>query len=295
MHTGRRWRPAYFYPRPPRGGRRAPRSTAARLWNFYPRPPRGGRPRSTKHTAKPAAISIHALREEGDRRRQRTRRRPRTFLSTPSARRATRCTCPEAVAAYEFLSTPSARRATRATNTGTRASPFLSTPSARRATLDYAAKIKHAQFLSTPSARRATSGFSDDAFAYWAFLSTPSARRATHLTRQHLPPAAISIHALREEGDVSPKATVDITKLFLSTPSARRATGPHLRPEILPFRISIHALREEGDAPPSLLLSASRIFLSTPSARRATLHDRRQRERRPISIHALREEGDRWP
>ena len=33
--------------------------------------------------------------------------------------------------------------------------------------------------------------------------------------------------------------------------------------------ISIHALREEGD-----------------------LHDRRQRERRPISIHALREEGD---
>ena len=34
-----------FYPRPPRGGRPAPRSPAElRRSNFYPRPPRGGRP-----------------------------------------------------------------------------------------------------------------------------------------------------------------------------------------------------------------------------------------------------------
>ena len=36
--------PAHFYPRPPRGGRRAAQAThGARSRNFYPRPPRGGR------------------------------------------------------------------------------------------------------------------------------------------------------------------------------------------------------------------------------------------------------------
>ena len=57
----------YFYPRPPRGGRRwsAGRSRH-RLWNFYPRPPRGGRPERTAFQILLAGISIHALREEGD-------------------------------------------------------------------------------------------------------------------------------------------------------------------------------------------------------------------------------------
>ena len=56
----------------------------------------------------------------------------------------------------------------------------------------------------------------------------------------------ISIHALREEGDVLLKVPFYLLYKFLSTPSARRAT---------PFSvcccfcriISIHALREEGD------------------------------------------------
>ena len=82
---------ANFYPRPPQGGRRS-------LWflspqvshHFYPRPPRGGR-RSSENTMSgvrsflstpsmrratqahqrgpvPVRISIHALREEGERR-----------------------------------------------------------------------------------------------------------------------------------------------------------------------------------------------------------------------------------
>ena len=56
----------------------------------------------------------------------------------------------------------------------------------------------------------------------------------------------ISIHALREEGDV------------------RDQTDTNL------MQISIHALREEGDfsAVPTTLTCG--IFLSTPSARRAT-------------------------
>ena len=58
---------------------------------------------------------------------------------------------------------------------------------------------------------------------------------------------AISIHALREEGDRFTQPAPDAQSGFLSTPSARRATpcaslSPRRR------RISIHALREEGDA-----------------------------------------------
>ena len=78
-----------FYPRPPRGGRQKKKT----LWNclkkflstpsarratfvlcgrafwlayFYPRPPRGGRPLLDPVLEHPEAISIHALREEGD-------------------------------------------------------------------------------------------------------------------------------------------------------------------------------------------------------------------------------------
>ena len=102
---------AYFYPRPPRGGRpnsggwngsymrflstpSARRATPATdgvplsSFDFYPRPPRGGRPVRWKHPFDCGK-----------------------FLSTPSARRAT-----EEVEITDhpflFLSTPSARRAT---------------------------------------------------------------------------------------------------------------------------------------------------------------------------------------
>ncbi len=37
------------------------------LPNFYPRPPRGGRPAQLARASAAEAISIHALREEGDR------------------------------------------------------------------------------------------------------------------------------------------------------------------------------------------------------------------------------------
>ena len=57
----------------------------------------------------------------------------------------------------------------------------------------------------------------------------------------------ISIHALREEGDVASSSSTSVSKSFLSTPSVRRATLAlaHLAAEL---HISIHALREEGDS-----------------------------------------------
>ena len=56
---------------------------------FYPRPPRGGRRVRPGQRAPLRAISIHALREEGDRLSREKHPTERQFLSTPSARRAT--------------------------------------------------------------------------------------------------------------------------------------------------------------------------------------------------------------
>ena len=81
--------------------------------DFYPRPPRGGRPTRAAATGSTEPISIHALREEGDRPVVEVVFDLIRFLSTPSARRATRtrnCTLPKR---KQFLSTPSARRATK--------------------------------------------------------------------------------------------------------------------------------------------------------------------------------------
>ena len=213
------------------------------------------------------------------------------FLSTPSARRAT-------FSKYlwgccvEFLSTPSARRATSRLRPCLRWYSFLSTPSARRATTTAfrTTTTPRNSFLSTPSARRATyiDAHLDDEVQ---FLSTPSARRATIISSIIVLPLSISIHALREEGDIV-----------------------HGIGESLSF-ISIHALREEGDFARAGQRQRAKKFLSTPSARRATStlsteFDRKSyfyprpprggrhgkprpwKKHHTISIHALREEGD---
>ena len=103
--------------------------------NFYPRPPRGGRPDELGELITNREISIHALREEGDDFFPRILLASGSFLSTPSARRATlrhrdrvlhhaisihalreegdgRFVSPERQKGG-FLSTPSARRATK--------------------------------------------------------------------------------------------------------------------------------------------------------------------------------------
>ena len=59
------------------------------LYDFYPRPPRGGRPNNFHDFIPFIPISIHALREEGDRDFLEVPEGGELFLSTPSARRAT--------------------------------------------------------------------------------------------------------------------------------------------------------------------------------------------------------------
>ena len=80
------------------------------------------------------SISIHALREEGDRSRNRPKPRNRIFLSTPSARRATLAR--ETRRAPWEISIHALREEGDPVISPTMSilSKFLSTPSARRAT-----------------------------------------------------------------------------------------------------------------------------------------------------------------
>ena len=124
-----------FYPRPPRGGRHKDSSIHTYLNDFYPRPPRGGRLRWALLRPKASKISIHALREEGDRSQRQTTRGAFYFYPRPP-RGGRRCQLALGVPAKLFLSTPSARRATSMSSFGLPLiALFLSTPSARRATV----------------------------------------------------------------------------------------------------------------------------------------------------------------
>ena len=105
-----------FYPRPPRGGRPGGLLHQPGKVYFYPRPPRGGRQRNAKIFLVFRRISIHALREEGDASGVNWPLVTISFLSTPSARRATTVFV-DGLPEKLFLSTPSARRATTGPST----------------------------------------------------------------------------------------------------------------------------------------------------------------------------------
>ena len=167
-------------------------------------------------------------------------------------------------------------------------------------------------FLSTPSARRATALIYPQG-GFGPFLSTPSARRATAGRHGSSATVAISIHALREEGDPPSSksgrpsanfyprpprggrlfcaARAASSRVFLSTPSARRATRAG-EPFLLLPEISIHALREEGDLSAMFLIVRSDYFYPRPPRGGRHCTFLAVRFHSTISIHALREEGD---
>ena len=239
---------------------------------------------------KKAEISIHALREEGDREIQTDRAWRANFYPRPP-----RGGRPNPPVWVELIS------------------GFLSTPSARRATsqVEMARRINKDFYPRPPrGGRRET---------FWGrlrrrvFLSTPSARRATRHFRRVIVGADISIHALREEGDrcrppwqcrgsyfyprpprggrPMPGYCGYFSNRFLSTPSARRATLPrggkfrhrrHFYPRpprggrprtcwIFCYRWYFYPRPPRGGRHIfSKTLTGVLIFLSTPSARRAT-------------------------
>ena len=260
-----------FYPRPPRGERRAVRTACALLfckflstpsarratmvWErltapdryFYPRPPRGERRCGLAKSALPRVISIHALREESDPSSYFALYLVLYFYPRPprGERRAVRTAC--ALLFCKFLSTPSARRATqKEIENMTAFDKFLSTPSARRATaVTLTTHLRRRYFYPRPP-RGERPVFRSVCRTRSAFLSTPSARRATGLLQLWSQPAQISIHALREESDGLPFILCPPCCYFYPRPprGERRPLGRYIAPAI--------------------------VFLSTPSARRAT-------------------------
>ena len=146
-----------FYPRPPRGGRHPAAFVLPGCdRDFYPRPPRGGRRRCGVPRRWGISISIHALREEGDGHPGAICRRGYDFYPRPprGGRPVTRF-WPFAVRV--FLSTPSARRATRIHPVhGCSGGNFYPRPPRGGRRHPQTPLLVFLRFLSTPSARRAT-------------------------------------------------------------------------------------------------------------------------------------------
>ena len=112
MSATRRSMPAYFNPRPPRGGRRFVRIDVLHDFNdFNPRPPRGGRPK-------------HICRSAGS----------RLFQSTPPARGATRTRLSSQPDIFYFNPRPPRGGRLIAVSSAHPSKSFQSTPPARGAT-----------------------------------------------------------------------------------------------------------------------------------------------------------------
>ena len=170
-----------------------------RPFDFYPRPPRGGRPGRVP--------------------RQRPGNR---FLSTPSARRATRTAGGKSGSSQISIH---ALREEGDEATIAECRIFLISIHALREEGDHAhtGKLQQLRNFYPRPPRGGRRVGSELALPTELFLSTPSARRATSLGIATIYYAEISIHALREEGD-------NDTIYFAGS-----------------VEISIHALREEGD------------------------------------------------
>ena len=102
---------AYFYPRPPRGGRLRSFRSLRLLGPFLSTPSARRATCGCLCQGSVRLISIHALREEGDTSKRRRRRTPCNFYPRPprGGRHIKKAQVPDNV---QFLSTPSARRAT---------------------------------------------------------------------------------------------------------------------------------------------------------------------------------------
>ena len=282
--------PKNFYPRPPRGGRLRPSWCSRTLRNFYPRPPRGGRRRDFLRRDFGDVISIHALREEGD--LELCGRFGAVKISIHALREEGDLQRGRLASAKEdFYPRPPRGGRPSATGRLTVHSRFLSTPSARRATfllfffgefieisihaLREEGDIRfrpvsttHCNFYPRPPrGGRLRPSWCSRTLRNFYPRPPRGGRRRDFLRRDF--GDVISIHALREEGDLELCGRFGAVK------------------------ISIHALREEGDLQRGRLASAKEdfyprpprggrrsgrcrgwssnsLFLSTPSARRAT-------------------------
>ena len=213
------------------------------------------------------------------------------FLSTPSARRATSSRCAllsqPAISIHALREESDQGRAAAAAST----MQFLSTPSARRATAQTPkqGRVKHDFYPRPPRGERRAAG--GCLISLREFLSTPSARRATILCEISARLRSISIHALREESDLT-ALVQGLAKGQISIHALREESDPQSwqTASLLP---NFYPRPPRGERPRDYHRTAdTSLFLSTPSARRATIGRPLHGFFNAISIHALREESD---
>ena len=193
--------------------------------NFYPRPPRGGRLSACPHYIK---FSL--------------------FLSTPSARRATKPPLLMLSIWHYFYPRPPRGGRRLAAKLPPRDHDFYPRPPRGGRRVSRVRARERDDFYPRPPRGGRRTEWMEQSDAE-IFLSTPSARRATVAHGKSRPASPISIHALREEGDSSAPRVVCSARnfyprpprggrqkcstttpghcRFLSTPSARRATCCH--------------------------------------------------------------------
>ncbi len=126
--------------------------------HFYPRPPCGGRPRSRNKRRIFPAISIHALRAEGDAAEFSLFHIAKGFLSTPSVRRATLASSGTARTLLYFYPRPpcGGRHRHLALTESSHEDFYPRPPCGGRPCQYFAILLNTNKFLSTPSVWRAT-------------------------------------------------------------------------------------------------------------------------------------------
>ena len=241
-------------------------------------------------------ISIHALREEGDRWKRRRRKRRTGFQSTPSARRATSSNWSYGTSHSISIHALREEGDNRTRNQSNRQNRFQSTPSARRATanLGEQAVLKKISIHALREEGDQTPAIKEQSQTYFNPRPPRGGRlRSTGARWQSIP--YFNPRPPRGGRPTKHWRAVAVDTVFQSTPSARRATTLDFW-HYADNYISIHALREEGDWFVAQFFSEQFQFQSTPSARRATKEaTHKEVHIHHISIHALREEGDPPP
>ena len=214
--------------------------------NFYPRPPRGGRRLHAPSFRRCYRISIHALREEGDRQRFLRVVQGVEFLSTPSARRATgflpKCRQADHISIHALREEGDLMPALRTTclvdfyprppRGGRRRGIFclsdgavISIHALREEGDDWCPRRKDdAEYFYPRPPRGGRLSDYTEMVADGDFYPRPPRGGRRRCKAGRSAAHEISIHALREEGDLFPADPLDLRV------------------------ISIHALREEGDS-----------------------------------------------
>ncbi len=213
---------------------------------FYPRPPRGGRPAGGDDGEPYTTISIHALREEGDDALQSLLVCARLFLSTPSARRAT--VLPDG--SYGLY--PISIHALREEGDRLRwtvclwSGDFYPRPPRGGRPTFAVTLLSLMDFYPRPprGGRRDGNNF---ILTYFQFLSTPSARRATR-SRDLCRRLSKDFYPRPPRGGRrgSPASLGGIENFYPRPPRGGRQYA--FSRSCCSLTISIHALREEGDS-----------------------------------------------